>query len=50
MRNVEVFELGVAFYRTGQFELAIHAFEQFLTYFPSRRFITTLPPAITSWR
>ncbi len=36
MRNVEVFELGVAFYRTGQFELAIHAFEKFLTYFPSR--------------
>ena len=42
MRNVEVFELGVAFYRTGQFELAIPAFERFLTYFPSREVYNNL--------
>ncbi|MFZ2445108.1 MAG: tetratricopeptide repeat protein [Syntrophobacteraceae bacterium] len=36
LKNVEIFELGVAFYRTGQFERAISAFQRFLTYFPSR--------------
>jgi tetratricopeptide (TPR) repeat protein len=42
MRNVEVFELGVAFYRTRQFELAIPAFEKFLTYFPGREVYNNL--------
>jgi tetratricopeptide (TPR) repeat protein len=42
MKNVEVFELGVALYRTGQFELAIPAFERFLTYFPSREVYNNL--------
>ena len=34
--NVEIFDLGLAFYQTGQFERAIPAFQKFLTYFPSR--------------
>jgi tetratricopeptide (TPR) repeat protein len=42
MRNVELFALGVAFYRTGQFEPAIPAFERFLTCFPSREVYNNL--------
>lgn len=36
LKNVEIFELGLAFYQTGQFAKAIPAFQTFLTYFPSR--------------
>ncbi|MHC1729333.1 MAG: tetratricopeptide repeat protein [Syntrophobacteraceae bacterium] len=36
LKNVDVYDLGLSFYQTGQFERAILAFQRFLTYFPSR--------------
>jgi tetratricopeptide (TPR) repeat protein len=36
LKNVQIFDLGVVFYQTGQFDRAAEAFEKFSTYFPSR--------------
>jgi len=36
LKNLEMFELGLAFYRTGQYDRAISAFRRFLATFPSR--------------
>lgn len=36
LKNVDVYDLGLSFYQTGQYERAIPAFQRFLTYFPSR--------------
>jgi tetratricopeptide (TPR) repeat protein len=36
IRNIDVFNLGLQFYQSGDYDRAIRAFEYFLEYFPSR--------------
>jgi tetratricopeptide (TPR) repeat protein len=36
LENVQVFNLGVLFYQTGEYQKAILAFQEFLKFFPSR--------------